>query len=637
MKRTAQEELPPGGEELTPLEVDTFRSIGDLRDALIRMGPTKEAYDRMFDLIGHEETDEVKPAIASFFGGSPTALCFLYRKLVEAGRANAIDEDIVAEITQMHPELTPDEPQDEKKAAGLFLPCMTKEASGFTGGPNSGEKYVMHGPSQTRVCPKLRDLVSTHICRFHCLDGLTIDDAETQCGEAIWRQAVMDKFSRDYKDADGKLVGGYLRKRFLIDQQTHGNDYQLRPGQRARPIGEQAWSTEKRLAEMRREHGDDRGYRGVHEPDDLYNFDQHEIAAGPDNVQLDAKERDELAKNAAAGRRVKVADSMFPGDPFNPDEPEIEEFEGDYVPPEEREEVMQAMAGVPDPGDVYMVEGDDLNWYRWGEGDAPPELLHTGGAAELPGVLGESRPRILRMNLDGKVEADITDEIFPPTTTASRGFNLARRRKLASAPRKKTFNLRRTRTAAGLGGDGDPLVSKEENPAPRGKTCTSCAKTHSNEAEACSNCGAPLVETSRIAFKGRAMAVEKPKIMAGGEPEITYANGVYRARVGRLSAFADTAEKAEMDLAAETTPTIDALSEEIYGEMQEDVPAPEQPVPEPPPEPAHVDAADLDAAIVKGRGDELENVEEGEEGELDDVEDLLDLMGAESIEETPLV
>ena len=30
---------PPGGGEMTPLEVDTFKSIGDLRDALIRMGP----------------------------------------------------------------------------------------------------------------------------------------------------------------------------------------------------------------------------------------------------------------------------------------------------------------------------------------------------------------------------------------------------------------------------------------------------------------------------------------------------------------------------------------------------------------------------------------------------------------------
>ena len=96
--------------------------------------------------------------------------------------------------------------KDEKEASnqGLILPPAdsglystadhklkeTKTASGYLGGAN--DAYITHGPRDIRYCPKLRNVISTFVCRYHCLDGLPVDDAQILCGEAIWRQNVMD-------------------------------------------------------------------------------------------------------------------------------------------------------------------------------------------------------------------------------------------------------------------------------------------------------------------------------------------------------------------------------------------------------------------------------------------------------------
>jgi hypothetical protein len=227
----------------------------------------------------------------------------------------------VENIMEQHPEVSKKNAgsDGEQKCAGLFLPPndagihtteegLQKQASGgIGGGIGTGDAYTMYGESEKRMCPKIRNVVSTFICRYHCLDGLAIDDHQILCGEAIWRQAVMDKFSREYRDADGKWVGGYLNKRFLIEQDDGGHPALLKPGQRNAPIHDDAWSTEKRLQEMRNSESSKRGYSTTPgDPDGLYNFDQHDLAKGP-KPQLSEKKRDQIAKNAS----VKVSASHF--------------------------------------------------------------------------------------------------------------------------------------------------------------------------------------------------------------------------------------------------------------------------------------------------------------------------------------
>ena len=177
---------------------------------------------------------------------------------------------------------------------GLFLvplpdasmKTMQKVASGGVGS-TVNMVYDLAGPNDKRFCPKLRNVISTFQCRYNCLDGLAIGDTQILCGEAIYRQAIMDKFSTEFLGKDGKLEGGYLRERFQVDSNTHEHPALLKPGQRAQPINEDAWIVEKRLQELRREEGKKRGYSETPgDPKDLYNFDQHEIVKGPQAPNL---------------------------------------------------------------------------------------------------------------------------------------------------------------------------------------------------------------------------------------------------------------------------------------------------------------------------------------------------------------
>lgn len=172
---------------------------------------------------------------------------------------------------------------------GLFLVAgpdknttMEKTASGGVGS-TVNMVYDMAGPSDKRYCPKLRNVISTFQCRFNCLDGLVIGDAQVLCGEAIWRRSIMDKFSTEYLNKEGKLEGGYIRDRFIVESTTHEHPALLKPGQRMAPINEDAWSTEKRLQELRRSpEAKARGYSETPgDPKGLYNFDQHELVKGP--------------------------------------------------------------------------------------------------------------------------------------------------------------------------------------------------------------------------------------------------------------------------------------------------------------------------------------------------------------------
>lgn len=73
----------------------------------------------------------------------------------------------------------------------------------------------------------------------------------TYSGEAIWRMYVMDKFYRDYKDEDGRVVGGYFNDRFQVDHDVSGNQMELADGERTRNPRPHQYSTERRLEEAR--------------------------------------------------------------------------------------------------------------------------------------------------------------------------------------------------------------------------------------------------------------------------------------------------------------------------------------------------------------------------------------------------
>jgi hypothetical protein len=81
-------------------------------------------------------------------------------------------------------------------------------------------------------------------------------------GESIWRTYVMDKFYRDYKDKDGKLLGGYINDRFHVfptagtpanpdSPRDGGNQMALADGERTRQPRPHQYSIERRMEEAR--------------------------------------------------------------------------------------------------------------------------------------------------------------------------------------------------------------------------------------------------------------------------------------------------------------------------------------------------------------------------------------------------
>ena len=118
------------------------------------------------------------------------------------------------------------------------------------------QRMGLYNNMELRICPKLpkrSNIISTWNCREHCLDSMVLDDdpERVYCKEAIWRRHVMDKFSREFKDKEGKWVGGYLNERFQVMHDDGGNQMELANGERTRKPRPHQYSTERRLEEGR--------------------------------------------------------------------------------------------------------------------------------------------------------------------------------------------------------------------------------------------------------------------------------------------------------------------------------------------------------------------------------------------------
>ena len=170
-----------------------------------------------------------------------------------------------------------------------------------TAASHFGEAYFTYGPTEKRICPKLRgknmgDFVSEYICRHHCLDGIVIDDNKTVCGEAMWRANVMDKFSREYVNAEGEIEGGYLNKRFEINRNVpEENKMRLKPGEIRKPRPASMGNIESRMQDMRNKEAEKRGYRPDSDTSKPFAWDKD---VDQNNVEVPQKERDKREEDS---------------------------------------------------------------------------------------------------------------------------------------------------------------------------------------------------------------------------------------------------------------------------------------------------------------------------------------------------
>lgn len=107
-----------------------------------------------------------------------------------------------------------------------------------------------------------RDMMFGFIHRNPDMISFGDDPNMVYSGEALWRAYVMDKFYRDYKDENGKVVGGYINDRFHVfptagtpdnpdAPRDGGNQMELANGERTRKPRPHQYSVERRLEEAR--------------------------------------------------------------------------------------------------------------------------------------------------------------------------------------------------------------------------------------------------------------------------------------------------------------------------------------------------------------------------------------------------
>lgn len=116
------------------------------------------------------------------------------------------------------------------------------------------QNTIMWGPGEKRKNdPFLHQPVSDwHIVERNKGFGLVVDDVWNIDYETIWRENVMDKYYRSYRDASGNWVGGYIQKRFEVDKNIpETSNYQLKPGQLRKPILPEYGNLESRLQTAR--------------------------------------------------------------------------------------------------------------------------------------------------------------------------------------------------------------------------------------------------------------------------------------------------------------------------------------------------------------------------------------------------
>lgn len=140
---------------------------------------------------------------------------------------------------------------------------VSKQRNGWLRGDRNKWNRVVDGFNEGTPWRDDRDKMFnfTH----YYTDAISFDEDPTKVysGEALWRMYIMDKFSREYMNKEGKWVGGYINDRFYVfpDAGTPanpdaprdgGNQMGLALGERTRKPRPHQWSTERRLEEARK-------------------------------------------------------------------------------------------------------------------------------------------------------------------------------------------------------------------------------------------------------------------------------------------------------------------------------------------------------------------------------------------------
>ena len=297
-----------------------------------------------------------------------------------------------------------------------------------TAASHFGEAYFTYGPTEKRICPKLRgknmgDFVSEYICRHHCLDGIVIDDNKTVCGEAMWRANVMDKFSREYVNAEGEIEGGYLNKRFEINRNVpEENKMRLKPGEIRKPRPASMGNIESRMQDMRNKEAEKRGYRPDSDTSKPFAWDKD---VDQNNVEVPQKERDKREEDS--GHKIVQYTNRNEGEnnpkkAFNLKQYKQaqyniqEEEERDFIPEDfsGREEAESYLREAKDGYDSHEYDSDNLGLIP----DFENEGLDNHVPREPSPIIEEILSPIFRMTDRNEIISSLNQSLHEPETAS---------------------------------------------------------------------------------------------------------------------------------------------------------------------------------------------------------------------------
>jgi hypothetical protein len=255
----AQPQLLDQQQEAEPTK--TYETHSDLNNMLIEVANSPNAFQISWNNILKEnpqEADSAQAALKSYFQGLE----------MKGPEQQLKDAEIIHELIYGKEDIMPIDAEYKELGASVNETSkIIKKLAQKSASRNKKKAYnltktaqhktldnaILYGPGETRIDPFLHQPVSDwHIVERNKGFGLVVDDIWNIDYETIWRENVMDKYSRPYKNKEGKWVGGYLNKRFEIDSNVpETNNMQLKPGQLRRPILPEYGNTESRLQAAR--------------------------------------------------------------------------------------------------------------------------------------------------------------------------------------------------------------------------------------------------------------------------------------------------------------------------------------------------------------------------------------------------
>jgi hypothetical protein len=227
--------------------MDFFVNQEDLTGWVKHQESYSDAANKIFDLVGKsKEQDIMETCKAIYETEDETAANVLFGVLAQHNLTSLKKEASNQEVVK-----------EAQSQTGL-----SRQRNNWVRGNRNKFNRVVDGFNEGT--PWRIDRDKFYNFTHYYTDAISFDEdpKNVYSGEAIWRMYVMDKFTREYQNKEGKWVGGYINDRFFVfptagtpdnpdAPRDGGNQMGLAPGEKSRKPRPHQYSVERRLEEAR--------------------------------------------------------------------------------------------------------------------------------------------------------------------------------------------------------------------------------------------------------------------------------------------------------------------------------------------------------------------------------------------------